>query len=112
MTRYTAALVAFFIAGSASAQTQPPILGKWCDNTHQNGTRTLTIEKLDGSKVAARYKWNGPGPFDEAIAGTFADGRFKGGSTVRLNVKFNDSGNLVGFATRDQELPVTFKRCK
>jgi hypothetical protein len=42
---------------------------------------------------------------------TFENGRFKGGGTVRLDLKFNDGGNLVGTATRDQELFVTFRRC-
>jgi len=97
---------------SSVVYAQSPILGKWCDNSHQNGTRVLIVENLDGSKVSGRYQWTGPGRLDEAIGGTFSDGRFQGGSTVRLNIKLNESGNLAGTATRDQELFVTFKRCQ
>lgn len=94
------------------AYAQSPIIGKWCDNSHQNGTRTLIVEKVDGDKVTGRYQWSGPGSLNEPIGGSFSDGRFQGGSTVRLNIKFNEAGNLVGTATRDQELFVTFKRCR
>lgn len=94
------------------AYGQPNLVGVWCDNSHQNGTRTLTVEKLDGDKATGRYQWSGPGSINEAIGGTFSDGRFQGGSTVRLNIKFNEAGTLVGTATRDQELFVTFKRCQ
>ena len=105
-----AGLLAWGMGSVAYGQTS--IVGKWCDNTHQNGTRTLVVEKIEGDKVSGRYKWSGPGPLDEAITGTYRDGQFKGAGTVGLNIKLDPNGNLVGGATRSETLPVTFKRCK
>lgn len=105
------ALGAVLCLVSSVTYAQSSILGKWCDNTHQNGTRTLVVEKLDGGQAVGRYQWSGPGPIDEPITGTLENGRFKGGRTVQLDIKLNDAGNFVGTATRDQQLFVTFRRC-